>query len=425
MKRYAGAAGHRPAADQPARAAPQLRHAPAQPRRRPARAADAARPQLAVDHADLHAGRARAAEAAAREAPPARVNVRPRRAAERRDQRRLAAARRRPCHNRGTDRRRQSTLRASPQGTPDEASSPRPAAAPSACPPAPRTSPPAVAAKPGAQATRGTAGRGAQSPVAAGTPDARARDAIRQINPQIRIDQHRRRADAGLPRGDRRRPGRLRQRRRQVPDAGHAVRHRRARRTSAKPPWRRCASKLLTTIPVSDRIVFAPPNPKYTVTVFTDVECGYCRKLHSEIAEYNKPGHRGGVPRVPAHGPGQRGLQEDGVGVVRGRPQQGPDRRQERQARSPRKNCKNPVTMQYDLGQRVGLTGTPMILAADGTQLGGYLPPDTAARRARQAGRRGRSPRRRPPSVGTGAGAARHGRPAASGEAGPVPASLQ
>ena len=31
--------------------------------------------------------------------------------------------------------------------------------------------------------------------------------------------------------------------------------------------------------------------------------------------------------------------------------------------------------MQYDIGQRVGLTGTPMILAADGTQLGGYMPP--------------------------------------------------
>ena len=48
--------------------------------------------------------------------------------------------------------------------------------------------------------------------------------------------------------------------------------------------------ELLKTIPVSERIVFAPANPKYTVSVFTDVECGYCRKLHSEIAEYNRQG---------------------------------------------------------------------------------------------------------------------------------------
>ena len=37
-------------------------------------------------------------------------------------------------------------------------------------------------------------------------------------------------------------------------------------------------------------------------------------------------------------------------------------------------SCKNPVAMQYNLGQRAGLTGTPMILAEDGTQLGGYIP---------------------------------------------------
>jgi thiol:disulfide interchange protein DsbC len=39
-------------------------------------------------------------------------------------------------------------------------------------------------------------------------------------------------------------------------------------------------------------------------------------------------------------------------------------------------DCKNPVTMEYDVGRRAGLTGTPMILAPDGTALGGYLPPD-------------------------------------------------
>src|SRR5690606_11345832 len=49
-------------------------------------------------------------------------------------------------------------------------------------------------------------------------------------------------------------------------------------------------AELLRTIPAKDRLVFAPKDPKYTVTVFTDVECGYCRKMHGEIAEYNKLG---------------------------------------------------------------------------------------------------------------------------------------
>ena len=42
----------------------------------------------------------------------------------------------------------------------------------------------------------------------------------------------------------------------------------------------------------------------------------------------------------------------------------------------PTRTCENPVASQYQLGQRIGLTGTPMIIAADGTQMPGYLPPD-------------------------------------------------
>jgi thiol:disulfide interchange protein DsbC len=41
----------------------------------------------------------------------------------------------------------------------------------------------------------------------------------------------------------------------------------------------------------------------------------------------------------------------------------------------PARDCKNTVSMQYDVGQRAGLTGTPMIIAEDGTTVGGYLPP--------------------------------------------------
>ena len=69
-----GGGRHRPCPHQPARTAAQLRHPPAQPRRRPARPATAAGTQLAVDHADLHAGGARTPQAAARPPSPARMN---------------------------------------------------------------------------------------------------------------------------------------------------------------------------------------------------------------------------------------------------------------------------------------------------------------------------------------------------------------
>jgi thiol:disulfide interchange protein DsbC len=50
--------------------------------------------------------------------------------------------------------------------------------------------------------------------------------------------------------------------------------------------------------------------------------------------------------------------------------------------------------MEYNIGQRVGVDGTPAIFAADGTQLGGYLPPaalrkaldDLAAEQAKAGG---------------------------------------
>jgi thiol:disulfide interchange protein DsbC len=145
-------------------------------------------------------------------------------------------------------------------------------------------------------------------------------------------------------------------------------------KTWARPPWRP-AHEAAGDRPGPERIVFAPPNPKYTVSVFTDVECGYCRKFHSEIAEYNRQGIAVQYLAFPRMGLGSDGLPQDGLGLVRARPQQGPHRRQERPPPAPNE-LQEPVTMEYDVGRRVGLTGTPMILAADGTELGGYLPPD-------------------------------------------------
>ena len=42
---------------------------------------------------------------------------------------------------------------------------------------------------------------------------------------------------------------------------------------------------LINSVPETEMLIFSPPNPKYTITVFTDVDCAYCRKLHSQIAE--------------------------------------------------------------------------------------------------------------------------------------------
>ncbi|TLY60849.1 MAG: DsbC family protein [Gammaproteobacteria bacterium] len=60
---------------------------------------------------------------------------------------------------------------------------------------------------------------------------------------------------------------------------------------------------LIAAVPETDMVIFGPKDPKYTVTVFTDVDCGYCRKLHSEIAEYNRLGVRVRYLMYPRTGP--------------------------------------------------------------------------------------------------------------------------
>lgn len=133
--------------------------------------------------------------------------------------------------------------------------------------------------------------------------------------------------------------------------------------------------RLLSEVPEDQRIVFAPANPKYTVSVFTDVECGYCRRLHEEIADYNARGIAIEYLAYPRMGPGSEDFRlMESVWCADDRRKALTDAKSGR--RVPSRTCENPVGAHYALGQRAGLTGTPMIVAGDGTQMPGYMPPD-------------------------------------------------
>lgn len=230
--------------------------------------------------------------------------------------------------------------------------------------------PAATAARPGAQAS---VAEPATPAFAAGTPEARAQAALRSINPQIKVDRI---AAAPLP-GFREAivGGQVVY----ISDDGRYLLQGTlydiaTKKNLGEASLAKVRKELLKTIPVADRIVFAPPNPKHTVAVFTDIECGYCRKLHSEIAEYNRQGIAVQYLAFPRMGLGSEDFRKMVAVWCAADPRKAlTDAKNDRPV--PMKNCKNPVTMEYDVGQRVGLTGTPMILAEDGTQLGGYLPP--------------------------------------------------
>ena len=232
-----------------------------------------------------------------------------------------------------------------------------------------QTSSPAVAAKPGAQSSRADLAN-----VVPGSPEARVRAAIHAINPHLDVDQVAPAPLSGFQ---------------EVIAGGQVVYVSNdgkylmqgalydiaAKKNLGEASMAQVRSRLLRTIPVSDRIVFAPANPKYTVTVFTDIECGYCRKLHSQIADYNKQGIAVQYVAFPRMGLGSEDFKKMVAVWCSADPKRAlTDAKNDRAV--PLKNCTNPVTMQYNLGQRMGLTGTPMILTSEGVQVGGYLPPD-------------------------------------------------
>ncbi|AKC87254.1 DsbC family protein [Pseudoxanthomonas suwonensis] len=131
---------------------------------------------------------------------------------------------------------------------------------------------------------------------------------------------------------------------------------------------------LIATIPEQDRIIFAPPNTKHTITVFTDVECGYCRRMHQQIADYNRLGIAVEYVAFPRMGPASQDFRDmESVWCASDRRRALSDAKAGQPV--PAKRCTSPVAMQFDIGQRVGVNGTPAIFSADGDQLGGYLPP--------------------------------------------------
>jgi len=140
----------------------------------------------------------------------------------------------------------------------------------------------------------------------------------------------------------------------------------------------------INAIPVSDMVVFRPENPKTHITVFTDTDCGYCQKLHSEMAELNKLGVEVRYVAFPRQGIGSEGYNTLVNVWCASDKQQAMNRAKRGQSVADAK-CENPVEKQYQLGQLIGVRGTPAIVLANGQLIPGYQPAAMLAREAMQA----------------------------------------
>ena len=138
---------------------------------------------------------------------------------------------------------------------------------------------------------------------------------------------------------------------------------------------------LIAAISPADMAVFpAQGHRKAVITVFTDVDCGYCRKLHLEVPQLNKLGVEVrylAYPRGGVDSPGYAKLVTAWCSADR----QEAITRMKKGEELPPKTCDNPVAHEYEIGQLSGLTGTPSIVLEDGRMLAGYLTADELAQR--------------------------------------------
>ena len=138
-------------------------------------------------------------------------------------------------------------------------------------------------------------------------------------------------------------------------------------------------AKALAAIGEDQMVIFAPTEPaKHTITVFTDIDCGYCRKFHQEMADYNRNGIKVRYLMYPRAGIGSDSY-DKAVAVWCSPDRRDAITRAKKGEAIEQKSCPNPVKEQYELGQALGVRGTPTIILEGGQLIPGYVPADKLA----------------------------------------------
>jgi len=133
--------------------------------------------------------------------------------------------------------------------------------------------------------------------------------------------------------------------------------------------------ELIDGIDYDQLISYGAEDSEFEIIVFTDVDCGYCRRLHQQVDEYNAAGIRISYAAFPRAGAGSETFrkmtsvwcsddQQAAMDLAKGGGTPEPV------------DCQAPVADQYQLGQSVGVTGTPALVTPGGDLIPGYVPPN-------------------------------------------------
>jgi thiol:disulfide interchange protein DsbC len=126
-------------------------------------------------------------------------------------------------------------------------------------------------------------------------------------------------------------------------------------------------------------VIYAPEEARHTVTVFTDIDCGFCRRLHAEMDQYHAQGIAIRYLFYPRAGIGSDSYAK-AVSVWCADDRKGAMDDAKAGKSVPAKSCENPVEEHYELGQQMRLQGTPALVLADGEVVPGYVPADKLRR---------------------------------------------
>jgi thiol:disulfide interchange protein DsbC len=126
-------------------------------------------------------------------------------------------------------------------------------------------------------------------------------------------------------------------------------------------------------------IIFDPDDEvRHTVTVFTDIDCGYCRKLHQEMDGYNDEGIRIRYLFYPRAGKGSPSY-EKAVSVWCADDRRAAMTAAKAGEKIPSEDCDTPIDQHVALGQSLAIRGTPALLLDSGDLVPGYVEPKRLA----------------------------------------------
>jgi len=132
-----------------------------------------------------------------------------------------------------------------------------------------------------------------------------------------------------------------------------------------------------------DELITFGPDGDYEITVFTDVDCGYCRRLHQQIEEYIAAGIQVHYAAFPRAGVGSESFNKMTSVWCADDQQAAMDLAKSGGTPEPAE-CDAPIAEHYKLGQSLGVTGTPALLTPDGDLIPGYVPPQDLRARLEQ-----------------------------------------